>query len=94
MVSYEIPIMETETYIHHFMQVIITYLEENDSDKALEMFLGDMRKEIGTYFAALESKLELVLNQISNLNKEKINSCVLIKSSCTATGFSVFSLSA
>lgn len=31
-----------------------------------------MRKEIGTYFAALESKLELVLNQISNLNKEKI----------------------
>ena len=61
MVSYEIPIMETETYIHHFMQVIITYLEENDSDKALEMFLGDMRKEIGTYFAALESKLELVL---------------------------------
>ena len=38
----------------------------------LEMFLGDMRKEIGTYFAALESKLELVLNQISNLNKEKI----------------------
>lgn len=64
MVSYEIPIMETETYIHHFMQVIITYLEENDSDKALEMFLGDMRKEIGTYFAALESKLELVLNQM------------------------------
>lgn len=38
----------------------------------MEMFLGDMRKEIGTYFAALESKLELVLNQISNLNKEKI----------------------
>lgn len=72
MVSYEIPIMETETYIHHFMQVVITYLEENDSDKALEMFLGDMRKEIRTYFTTLESKLELGLNQISNLNKEKI----------------------
>lgn len=72
MVSYEIPIMETETYIHHFMQVIINYLEENDPDKALEMFLGDMRKEIGTYFATLESKLELVLKQISKLNKEKI----------------------
>lgn len=72
MVSYEIPIMETETYIHHFMQVIIAYLEESDPDKALEMFLGDMRKEIGIYFATLESKLELVLNQISALNKEKI----------------------
>lgn len=36
------------------------------------MFLGDMRKEIGTYFATLESKLEIVLKQISKLNKEKI----------------------
>ena len=72
MVSYEIPVMESETYIHHFMQVIIAYLEENDPDKTLEMFLGDMRKEIGSYFATLESKLELVLNQISELNKEKI----------------------
>ena len=72
MVSYEIPIMEAETYIHNFMQVIVAYLEENDSDKTLEMFLGDMRKEIGSYFATLELKLELVLNQISELNKEKI----------------------
>ena len=40
--------------------------------KHWKCFWGDMRKEIGTYFAALESKLELVLNQISNLNKEKI----------------------
>ena len=72
MVSYEIPVMESETYIHHFMQVIIAYLEENNPDKTLEMFLGDMRKEIGSYFATLESKLELVLNQISELNKEKI----------------------
>lgn len=38
MVSYEIPIMEAETYIHNFMQVIVAYLEENDSDKTLEMF--------------------------------------------------------
>lgn len=72
MVSYEIPIMEAETYIHNFMQVIVAYLEENDSDKTLKMFLGDMRKEIGSYFATLESKLESVLHRISELNKEKI----------------------
>lgn len=54
------------------MQVIVAYLEENDSDKTLEMFLGDMRKEIGSYFATLESKLESVLHRISELNKEKI----------------------
>lgn len=33
MVRYEIPAMEAETYIHHFIQVIINYLEENDPDK-------------------------------------------------------------
>lgn len=72
MVSYEVPVMETETYIHHFMQVIIAYLEENDLDKTLEMFLGNMRKEIGSYFSSVETTLELVLNKISELNKEKI----------------------
>lgn len=72
MVSYEIPTMKAETYIHHFMQVIITYLEENAPDKTLEIFLGDMRKEIETNFDKLESKLELVINQISELNKENI----------------------
>lgn len=72
MVEYEIPTREAETYIHHFMQVIIIYLKENDPDKTLEMFLGDMEKEIGSYFATLESKMELVLNKISELSKEKI----------------------
>ena len=55
MVSYEIPIMETETYIHHFMQVVITYLEENDSDSIGNVF-GDMRK-VRLIFTTLESKI-------------------------------------
>lgn len=50
MVRYEIPAMEAETYIHHFIQVIINYLEENDPDKTLEIFLGDLKKEIEKYF--------------------------------------------
>ena len=70
MVRYEIPAMEAETYIHHFIQVIINYLEENDPDKTLEIFLGDLKKEIEKYFFALESKLELVLNQIADLKEE------------------------
>ena len=72
MVRYEIPAMEAETYIHHFIQVIINYLEENDPDKTLEIFLGDLKKEIEKYFFALESKLELVLNQIADLKEEKV----------------------
>ena len=72
MVRYEIPAMEAETYIHHFIQVIINYLEENDPDKTLEIFWGDLKKEIDKYFFALESKLELVLNQIADLKEEKV----------------------
>ena len=39
MMSYEIPINKAETYIHKFMEVIITYLEENyPESKTMEMF--------------------------------------------------------
>ncbi|WP_033163456.1 hypothetical protein [Sharpea azabuensis] len=72
MVCYEIPAMEAETYIHHFIQVIINYLEENDPDKTMEIFLGDLKKEIETHFFTIESKLELVLHQIEDLRKEEV----------------------
>lgn len=72
MVRYEIPAMEAETYIHHFMQVIIKYLEENNPDKTLEIFLGDLKTESEKHFFTIESKLELVLSQIADLKKEKV----------------------
>lgn len=72
MIEYDISSKDAETYIHHFMQVIITYLEENDRDRAMEMFLSDLRKEMEANFETLESKLELILNQKLELEKEKI----------------------
>ena len=72
MVCYDIAPMMAETYIHHFLQVIINYLEENDSDKRLEMFLGNWKKELESHFAIVESKLELVIKQIEELKKEKV----------------------
>ena len=72
MMSYEIPINKAETYIHKFMEVIITYLEENYPSKTMEMFLGNMREEVENHFTTLESKMDLVLNKILELNKEKI----------------------
>lgn len=72
MVCYDITPMVAETYIHHFMQVIISYLEENDSDKRLEMFLGNLKKEHECHFAIVESKLDLVIKQIEELKKEKV----------------------
>lgn len=72
MICYEIPVMEAETYIHHFMQVIINYLEENDHEKTLEIFLGTLKEESEKHFYSLESKLELVINQIAELQKDKV----------------------
>lgn len=73
MVRYEIPAREAETYIHHFMQVIINYLEENDTNKTLEMFLGNLEREIEDQFLAVESKLDLVLNQIATLKQKEVS---------------------
>lgn len=72
MASYEIPVVEAETYIRNFMQMIMAYIKEKNPDKTMEMFLGDMRREIGNYFDALEAKLNLVSKEISKLNNEKI----------------------
>lgn len=75
MIRYEIPAMQAETYIHHFMKVIINYLEENDPDRALELYLGDLKKEIDQNFSTIEEKLELVLSKIAELNEAKVVLC-------------------
>ena len=72
MMKYEIPRVEAETYIHHFMQVIIKCIEESDSDKYLEMFLGELRENINSQFGSIESKLELIMKQIASLKEEEI----------------------
>ena len=72
MMKYEIPRIEAETYIHHFMQVIIKCIEESDSEKYLEMFLGELRENINSQFGSIESKLELIMKQIASLKEEEI----------------------
>lgn len=72
MIRYEIPAMQAETHIHHFMKVIINYLEENDPDRALELYLGHLKKEIDQNFSTIEEKFELVLSKIAELNEAKV----------------------
>lgn len=74
MVRYEIKPLLAETYIHHFSQVIISYLEDNDSDKSLEIYLGVWKKEAEIHFGNVESKLDLVLKKITELEKIKVSS--------------------
>ena len=72
MMKYEIPIIEAESYIHHFMQVIIKCIEETDSNKYLEMFLGELKENINNQFSSIESKLELIISQIACLKESEI----------------------
>lgn len=74
MIRYEIPQTEAETYIHHFIQIIISYLEESDSYKTLEIYLGEWRREEEISFSSFEKKLNLIIKKISDLEKLEVSS--------------------
>ena len=78
MVRYEISTIDAETYIHHFTQIIIHYLEKNDCHKTLEIYLGEWRKEEEKNFLNVERKLDLIINKISALEKAEISSYSII----------------
>lgn len=74
MAKYEIPALESEQYIHHFMEVIIHSIKENDSDKAMEMFLGELRSDENNYYEHILSRLTEVLKEVKTLDEKKIES--------------------
>ncbi len=74
LIRYEISVRDAETYIHHFSQVIINYLMENDRDKTLEMYLGSWRNEEELKFNAIDSKLDLILKTIATLKEIEVAS--------------------
>ena len=78
MVRYEISTKDAETYIHHFTQIIISYLEKNDCHKSLEIYLGKWRENEERKFSELEKKLDFIIKKISYLEKAEILSYSII----------------
>ena len=70
MLRYEVSPMEAVAYINHFSQMIIKYLEENDHDKTLEIFLGEWRKEDEERFTKYDKQLKLILEKLDSLKDE------------------------
>lgn len=70
MLQYEVSPMEAVAYINHFSQMIIKYLEENDHDKTLEIFLGEWRKEDEERFTKYDKQLKLILEKLDSLKDE------------------------
>ena len=72
MQRYDVDKQTAETYIHHFTQAIISYLERNNVDKSLEMFLSNWKSEEEKSFSAIEAQLNLVLDEVKKLSKSEI----------------------
>lgn len=72
MIQYEIPIIEAESYTHHFIQIILNHLESNDDNKSLELYLGEWRREENKNFDGMKIKLNSILEKIEDLKKIEV----------------------
>lgn len=73
MQKYEIPEMEAATYTHHFCQIVFKYLEDNDSDKYMELYLGKWRTEENKRFEEILENQKKILDVVNKLNEGEKN---------------------
>lgn len=73
MLSYEFSLEMTELYSSHFIQVIISYLEENMPEKYTQIFLADWKKEEENNFRNIYERLSLMNTAILALGEKKQN---------------------
>lgn len=71
MISYEFDLDMAETYSHHFMQVIITYLKNNMPEKYTQMFLADWKSEELNNFKIIQERLKKMEAAIKVLGEKK-----------------------
>lgn len=71
MMSYEFDLDMVEMYSHHFMQVIITYLEDNMPEKYTQMFLADWKSEEFNNFKIIQERLKNMEAAIQVLGEKK-----------------------
>lgn len=72
MAKHDIPPYDAEEYIRMFSQSIISYIEEHDKDKTLEMFVGDFRKSTESKFEEVLKNQRLIMSALSSLINPKV----------------------
>lgn len=72
LIQYDMPLIEAESYTHHFSQIIIDYLEKHDDNKALELYLGEWKREDENNYETIRSMLNIILDKIEDLKKIEI----------------------
>ena len=71
-VQYDISPDQAQVYIHHCIEIIVDYLEKNDSQKALEIHLGKWKRELDEKYSNLEKQLKAIADQITELKSHNI----------------------
>lgn len=69
MEQYEIPAVESESYIRHFTESIIHHIEVSNSDKRLEIFLGNWRRDLSSTLNSINKKLDALQPYVKNNEK-------------------------
>lgn len=71
MIDYEIETSMAETYIHQFIQIIFTYIEENMPDKDTQNFLLEWKQQELNEFNKLQNELKRLKESIEAIGKAK-----------------------
>lgn len=72
MLRYEVPLVQANTYVCHFSQMIIKYLEENDQEKTLEIFWGEWKREQEEHYVKQGEQMKLILKELASLKETNI----------------------
>ena len=70
--SYEIETGDAQTYIHYFIEIILSYISKEDHDKYLEVYLNNWRQSEEKNFEGIQRQYESIKKILSVLaDKEK-----------------------
>lgn len=70
MIGYDIDKDLAESYIHHFMQIIFTYIENNEQDKDTQNFMVEWREEENKDFNRIQQQLTKIVSILQQLEEQ------------------------
>lgn len=70
--EYELDRREKEYFVKQFINAIFTYIEVNESEMYLQLFLGDLKNELDCQLEMMSNKLDLIYQKLGDLEEKNI----------------------
>ena len=67
--KYEVDEIQAESYIHHFIDAILQYIEENDPNKRLSIYLSEWREKEAVQLKKIQLEISEVKKLLQNSNR-------------------------